>query len=284
MIKKWVIFSLMAMVGALPAVAMADVNVKATVDKTKDIKIVERITIVKDIDIKADIKVKADKAAESQALTNQTNDNNRVCTNCDEKKDTIVNSGNDNKGVLSINQAAGNMNNQGNAVSIAVDVQVDDSCPGCVPPPKDPAGFANSQAHVDQKNRGNNVDTVNVLFRNAKIDESINRNTGVAHVNQGTGNMANQANSLSLAVSLTQGGVALAEADLGQVNTRNVVRESDSHGVRGDPDRTFVGIVKKAEILGSVNLNTGVIGVNQSAGNMANQANVVSFASTTPAQ
>jgi hypothetical protein len=281
MIKKSIIFSLMAVVGALPAVAMADVNVRATVDKTKDIKIVEKITIVKDIDIKADIKVKADKAAESQALTNQTNDNNRVCTNCDEKKDTIVNSGNDNKGVLSINQAAGNMNNQGNAVSIAVDVLVDDSCPLCNGTTRDPGGFANSQAHVDQKNRFNDVDTVNVLFRDAKIENSINRNTGVAHVNQGTGNMANQANSLSLAVSLTQGGVALAEADLGQVNTGNRVRESDSSGIRGPG---FVGIKKQADIVTSVNFNTGVIGVNQSAGNMANQANVVSFASTTPAQ
>lgn len=280
MIKKSVIFSLMAAVGALPAVAMADVNVKATVDKTKDIRIVERINIAKTVRIDAFVRRAVQKAAESQALTNQTNDRNEVCTNCDEKRDSIVNSGNDNAGVLSLNQAAGNMNNQGNAVSIAVDVVID---PNGTPTP-DPTddGFANSQAHVDQKNFDNRIDTINVLFRDALIRDSINNNTGVAHVNQSAGNMANQANSLSLAVSLAKGGVALAEADLGQVNTRNVVRESDSRGNRDlDP---FVGINKRVDIVASVNGNTGVIGVNQSAGNMANQANVVSFAATAPVQ
>jgi hypothetical protein len=276
MSKTRVILPLIAVVGLFSTVAMADVNVKATVDKKKDITIVERIGIDKTVDIKAEIKVTADKAAESQALTNQTNDRNEVCTNCDEKKDAIVNAGNSNDGVLSINQAAGNMNNQGNAVSIAID-----TCPPFCGTGggKDPGGFANSQAHVEQKNTFNTVDTVNVLFRDANINSSINNNAGVAHVNQAPGNMANQANSLSLAVSLAQGGVALAEADLGQVNTNNVVKESDALGVRGPG---FVGITKRADIVGSVNANTGVIGVNQSAGNMANQANVVSFASTSP--
>jgi hypothetical protein len=37
-------------------------------------------------------------------------------------------------------------------------------------------------------------------------------------------------------------------------------------------------VYKAATINGSVNGNAGVIGVNQTAGNMANQANVVSFA------
>ena len=32
-------------------------------------------------------------------------------------------------------------------------------------------------------------------------------------------------------------------------------------------------------MIGSVNGNTGVVGVNQSSGNMPNQANIVSFAS-----
>lgn len=276
--KTRVILLIIAAVGLIPALAMADVNVKATVDKTKGITILETINIDKFVTIDAAVIRRVQKAAESEALVNQTNGNNEVCTNCDEKRDSIVNSGSGNSGVLKLNQAAGNMNNQGNAISIAVDVPDD---PGSPPTSNDPdEGFADSQAHVDQKNFNNLVDTVNILFRDALIQNSINSNAGVAHVNQAPGNMANQSNAFSLAVSLTGagGGVALAEADLGQVNTGQRVRESDSRG-RDQGDPGFVGMNKRADIIGSINGNTGVVGVNQSAGNMANQANVVSFAS-----
>jgi hypothetical protein len=278
MSKSRVILPLIAVVGLLPTIVMADVDVRATVNKLKDIRIQEQIRIQKTADIRAQVTRRVQKAAESQALVNQTNDFNEVCTNCDEKKDTIVNSGNGNSGVNSINQAAGNLNNQGNAVSIAVDVP---DAPGSPQNPGNPdEGFANSQAHVDQKNRDNLIETVNILFRDALIRNSANNNSGVTHVNQSVGNMANQSNAFSLAVSLTgqAGGVALAEADLGQVNIRHRVRESDSRG-RDQVDPGFVGINKRADIVGSINGNTGVVGVNQTAGNMANQANMVSFAS-----
>jgi hypothetical protein len=86
--------------------------------------------------------------------------------------------------------------------------------------------------------------------------------------------MNNQANALSLAVSLESGGVALAEADLGQINVFNTVHESDS-----DPATPpLIGVHKSANISSSVNYNIGVVGVNQAAGNMANQGNVVSIA------
>jgi hypothetical protein len=261
--------------------ASADVSVLATIDKEKDVVITEAIRILKTVDLDVVVPLTATKAAESDALVNQTNAANRSCTNCDEKRDTITNSGNANSGVLSINQAAGNMNNQGNAVSIAVDVIVTPG-PGQTPPPSpDPqsAGFAEAQASVDQRNGAvrdlgpNTVDTVNLLFRSGTIATSLNTNTGVVHANQAPGNMNNQANALSVAVSL-DGGVALSEADLGQVNVGNVVRESDA--TSGSDLR--VGINKRAEITGSINGNTGIVGVNQAVGNMANQANVVSVA------
>jgi hypothetical protein len=274
--KTRVILPLIALVGLLPTLAMADVDVRARVTKQKDIRIQERINIEKQAVIDARVRREVTKAAESQALVNQTNWNNEVCTNCDEKRDIIVNSGSGNSGVLDINHSAGNMNNQGNAVSIAVDVQIEVPPNGGNEDPRD-EGFADSQAHVDQKNFNNRVDTVNILFRDGLIRDSINNNAGVAHVNQAPGNMANQSNTFSLAVSLARGGVALAEADLGQVNRNNRVEESDSRGIR---DAQFIGINKRADIIGSINGNTGVVGVNQSAGNMANQANVVSFSST----
>jgi hypothetical protein len=261
-------------------VATADVSVFATIDKTKDVDIEERIRVTKTVELNVRVPLTATKAAESEALVNQTNAANRSCTNCDEKRDSITNSGNTNSGVLSVNQAAGNMNNQGNAVSIAVDVLVTPT-PGS-PQPPDPrsAGFAEAQAAVDQLNgvvRGaiapNTVDTVNLLFRSGTIQGSLNANRGIVHANQAPGNMNNQANALSVAVSL-DGGVALSEADLGQVNAFNVVRESDA--TSGLELR--VGINKRADIIGSINGNTGVVGVNQAVGNMANQANVVSIA------
>jgi hypothetical protein len=251
--------------------ANADVDVFARIDKDKDVRITEQIQIFKQVQLFVFVPLLATKAAESETLVNQTNTLNQACTNCDEKRDSITGSGNNNSGVLSINQAAGNMNNQGNAVSIAVDFVVVDG----PPPPvvRGSSGFAEAQAAIDQLNEFNLVDTVNLLFRSGAIVGSLNNNTGVVHVNQAPGNMNNQANALSVAVGLSAG-VALSEADLGQINRFNTVRESDA--TSGTVPR--VGINKNADIISSINGNTGVVGVNQAVGNMANQANVVSVA------
>jgi hypothetical protein len=290
--------------------ASADVNVLANITKTKDITVTETVTITKTVNLIAVVGSVPGKAAESTGIINQSNYNNLDCGNCAEKNDTISNSiggGTDggNHGIVNVNQASGNMNNQGNAVSVAWDF---DTSPGPVPvppvvPPPTPqtvgnSSFANSQAHVDQKNGAynltnpstgeftgiglgpNTVDAVNLLFRDAVITNSINHNTGIVNVNQAVGNNSNQANNESLAVSLltsgTQGGgVALSEADLGQLNTGNHNWESDANGVAGTE---VFGIHKSATIDGSISDNTGIVGVNQSAGNMSNQANNVSAA------
>jgi hypothetical protein len=295
--------------------ASADVNVLANIYKSKDITVTETVTITKTVNLEAVVGSVPNKAAESTGIINQANYGNLDCGNCAEKNDTISNSiggGSDgaNPGIINVNQASGNMNNQGNAVSVAWDF--DPPAPGPVPvPPVVPppqangdSSFANSQAHVDQKNgaynqpettgegvtigySSNTVDAVNLLFRDAVITNSINHNTGIVNVNQATGNNNNQANNVSLAVSLLKdpnpgpppvvegGGVALAEADLGQLNTGNHNWESDANGVAGTE---IFGIHKSATIDGSVSNNTGIVGVNQAAGNMANQANNVSAA------
>ena len=261
--------------------ALATVTVFAEIFKTKDIFIEETITIDKQVFLFADVFVEVEKAAESIAIANQDNFENEACTNCDEKTDLIFNSFNDNDGVVDGNQAAGNMNNQGNAVSVAVDTRVG-SPPenGDVVVFQEEPGFAESQAHAEQQNFNNLVDTINLLFRDAAIIDSFNGNTGVVGFNQSPGNMNNQVNLASLAVALTDTGVALSEADLGQFNQFNVVEESDSLGLP-DPN---IGINKSATINNSLNANTGIVGVNQSAGNMANQANVVSMAFVSAAQ
>ena len=302
--------------GLLPVTgAMADVFVVATIDKTKDITVTETITINKNVSAAGLVNVVADKFAEADAIVNQSNHGNRACENCAEKTDQIGStdpsaaaddSVSGNTGYVSVNQAAGNMNNQGNAVSVAID---SGTFGGGTPPPPPPptgtgqqatggVGFAEANASVEQINGGFNsgegsitsdpniVDSINIVFRNALITNAINDNTGVVQVNQSPGQMNNQSNVLALAFSERPGGVALAEADLGQFNQNNQSLESDGQQVSGTAIiGDGVGVNKTASITGSINNNIGIVGVNQAAGNMANQANIVSFSAVlVPAQ
>jgi len=130
----------------------------------------------------------------------------------------------------------------------------------------------------------NTIDTVNILFRIASISGSVNNNTGATFVNQATGNINNQANLVSIAFSEKSGGVALSESDLGQANIADRVEESGSvDSGEGSGPGCPNCVTKTATILSSVNGNTGIVGVNQAAGNFANQANIFSLAATRPA-
>lgn len=281
--------------------AYADVTVTATISKEKDITVTETITINKNVSALGLVNVVADKFAEADAIVNQSNHGNRACENCAEKTDQIGSASgpaddsvSGNTGYVSVNQAAGNMNNQGNAVSVAID----SGTFGGGPPPPPPTGtgqqdvsgvgFAEANASVQQNNGvtgsrelsndPNIVDSINIVFRTALITKAINDNKGVVQVNQSPGQMNNQSNVLALAFSERPGGVALAEADLGQFNQNNQSLESDGQQVVGNSVvGDGVGVHKTASIAGSINTNTGIVGVNQGAGNMANQANIVSF-------
>lgn len=262
--------------------ALADVTVTGEINLEKTIDVTETVDVITDVNLEVLVNLEAEKFAESTAIANQSNFDNEACTNCAEKEDSILNSANENLGIVSLNQSSGNLNNQGTLISVAVDA---DEIPG---EPGDPSnsGFAESLAAADQRNGtpdalagedgtftdgANLVETVNVLFRNADITDSFNTNVGLVYGNQATGNMANQVNILSLAFAIDDNGVAISEADLGQVNANNIVRESSSE------DGGF-GILKVATVSNSLNGNVGIVGVNQSVGNMSNQANVVSIA------
>jgi hypothetical protein len=283
--------------------ASADVNVTATILKTKDITVTEKITINKTIDIFVASIITPDAAAEAQALMNVTNDGHTVngpvdSVNHPDVPATFDNqgdetnfklslsalmsgSGNTNTGVWGFNQDVGNMTNQGNVVSVA----------GITDLPS----FADAQAEADQSDTNNSVtdlehahvtvldtqgnpvevsaDNVSqftsgqyIANKSATIQDSINTNTGVFNVNQNAGNMNNQTNGVAAAVG--EGAqVAMSEAALGQENSGNKVFEIET--------------VKRDLITGSVNGNTGIVNVNQSVGNMNNQGNVVSLAATT---
>lgn len=290
---RWILTSAVLLwFAAAPAVA--DVNVKVDYTKTKDVTVTETITIDKTITVDVTVDQEYERAAEAEALINQENNSNKACTNCAEKRDRIIGSVNDNSGVVSVNQSVGNMNNQATAVALSVDRQ---SVPPSTPPDlnKPDEAFANAQAAVEQDNggapcddcgapagtvdqgpehgcwNGNIQDSTNIEEKSAVISDSLAGNEGVANLNQASGNMANQANSLAMAVGFGEGGSALAEADLGQSNMFNMVLESQS--LNSD-----TGANKYVRIDGSILQNSGIVGVNQTSGYMANQANVTAFA------
>lgn len=289
--RKWVWATGALLAFAAPA--SATVIVFATIDKDKDITVLEHIVINKQIQVVARVVSNPTSVAEASAIINQDNSDNEACENCAEKIDTISGSINANEGIAVTNQSAGSNNNQGSSIAVAVDLGGGGGGGGTPPPPGSDTSFANAQASVEQQNGqpvpivdtidlGNDVEAINLVFRTALITDSINGNSGVVHVNQATGNNNNQANGLAIAVGLRPGGgVAIAEADLGQFNTFNTALESNDATGSTPENPVSVGINKDATITGSVNDNTGVIGVNQTVGNMANQANVVAIAAAT---
>ncbi|NJO23739.1 MAG: hypothetical protein HC868_13455 [Sphingomonadales bacterium] len=184
----------------------------------------------------------------------------------------ITRSINDNVGITQVNQDVGHMVNQANNVSASVNLQ---------------AFFAESHNIVEQQNRNNSVTQTGSLpgehgvpagplnensfaLRRADIAGSVNENAGVTQVNQNAGVANNQVNSVSLALSLGPAGnggttaVALSESDLGQWNIGGRTTENNT--------------IKVDRIIGSINGNGGITSVNQSVGNMNNQASVISFA------
>ena len=247
-------------------------------------------------------------AAEADAILNQTTENNdvdsahnllnggighigAVNTMGIHLDATMNNSTNRNTGIVGVNQDVGNMSNQGNQVALAV------ATPATALPPVDDVldttngVLVNSQSEAQQKNRNNfvyhgeipqptatsgSLVTDAVDYRGgpnevASITGSINNNVGIVNVNQNAGNMNNQGNSEALAVAINLAGFALSEAALGQENTNP---PSESHSPFGTVYE--YGVQKSASMSGSLNGNVGVGGVNQAAGNMANQANIFS--------
>jgi hypothetical protein len=123
---------------------------------------------------------------------------------------------------------------------------------------------------------GNTVESIAILWRNSQIINSIIDNLGIVGVNQTAGNINNQLNVATVAACL-DGVMAIAEADLGQLNAYNTVAEPDPK-LLDFCSGAECGTNKNVLISGSVNGNIGIVGVNQTSGNMANQANIANMA------
>jgi hypothetical protein len=239
--------------------AMAEVLVTGTVDKTKTVTVKEFVDITKHIDINATVNVTPDEAAETGTVVNAENLDNVVIKEGAlglETSSEIDNGAfDDSTGIIQVNQAPGNINNQGNATSIAVSLDSGEAA----------QAITNSQAAEADFNSGNSA-LVGFTELEDLIDFAFKNVSGVVNVNQAAGNLNNQHNTV--AVSVGDGVVALSEADLGQFNDNNIVNE--------------VMTYKYDTITGSAFENfSGVLCVNQSSGNMNNQSNIVSVSALT---
>jgi hypothetical protein len=238
---------------ALSLPARAEVYVYGEINKVKNVDVDEDVNIDKDIDIDAKVDVDLDSAAEAGTVVNAEMGENTVeKTGTNLGPETLAEIDGDAfggaDGIIQVNQAPGNMNNQGNATAIAVSLD------------GDKATLTHSQASESDDNAGNSVNAYDTEITNI-INFAFRNLTGVVSVNQAGGNMNNQHNSVAIAAG--DGIVALSEADLGQFNTDNYVNEVNTY--------------KTDMITGSAFENfSGVLSVNQASGNMNNQSNVVS--------
>jgi hypothetical protein len=100
--------------------------------------------------------------------------------------DSISGSFADGAGVAGVNQAAGSLNNQNNALAIAIG---------------DEAVYALGEADLGQFNTYNLVDTVDQIRTDEISGGSFDGYSGVAMVNQSSGSVNNQANVVDIAVT-----------------------------------------------------------------------------------
>jgi hypothetical protein len=277
--NKYLIAAAALACGLAASPAFADVNATMDVKKDKLVVIAQPTTIVKVVDTQVVFRAALTDNATAQALVNSSNTNNRVTWSVDnDTSDGVNTAGNRsdmrivrkalvegsvlrNTGIGQLNQDTGNFANQGNVISAGLDFGKD--------------AFANAEAYAEQITSGNNAfhseGTVAPRANppiDAVITGSFNTNEGVFMGNQNSGNVNSQHNVLALAVA-NSAVWALSDAGLNQVNAGNVAFETNS--------------VKRDVITNSVNGNTGIVMINQSVGNMNNQATVVSVAALTSA-
>jgi len=161
--------------------------------------------------------------------------------------DSITSSFTTSTGIVQVNQAAGYMNNQGNAAAVAA--------------VNNGLAYTAAEAVVSEVNASNTI--YDPGFNWDKIDGSFGTVQGLVQINQSSGSMNNQNNAAAIAVG-SSGLVALADARLVQSNTGNQVLTAG-----------YGTLCNANTINNSFGNVTGCVQVNQSAGSLNNQANVL---------
>jgi hypothetical protein len=158
----------------------------------------------------------------------------------------ITQSGNDNKGIVSVNQASGSFNNQRNVRAFVF--------------PKDPEGVSVLSTGSPSAILANTVRSYDVERENL-ISGSFNRVKGIVGVNQSSGNVVIQENAVGIGFGK---GLILSETELKAV----CIKAND---VATD------NIPPKDEIRDSFNGVRGVAQVNQTSGDAIVSKNIMSF-------
>jgi hypothetical protein len=244
--------------------ASADVFVFGDVMKTKTKVVTENIYIQKNIYLTVWETIDVDAVAEQEIIKNQRNEYNWVVDeDAVSTAEILDDSGAAANGVVLINQSPGFENNQGNEVSITYAVS-----------PFGDGVFSHAQVAIEQRNEFNNYIGLELSLGSLNSD-TIGREgstetgpfdggSGIVDINQAAGHMNNQNNAQAIALGDSTV-FALGEIDLGQWNSWNAVNVEDqlrSDTIAGGAFANFDGIVK----------------VNQSAGSMNNQANLLDIA------
>lgn len=111
-------------------------------------------------------------------------------------------------------------------------------------------------------------------YKEAKLENSITNNTGTVQVNQASGHINNQANVISIAVDSLPGGSPPPTADkLSFTESQVVLEQANLNTITLTYDSDLY-----ANILGSINSNTGVVQFNQNSSNVNNQHNIIAVA------
>lgn len=126
-------------------------------------------------------------------------------------------------------------------------------------------GVVDGEAVMGQALVGNRVEEGSVI-RQAVIGEAFQGNAGIVSVNQSAGNLDNQANVRAIAMGEDTGPLQFLSATGTAVASGNVVNSSGPRETR---------------IENSFNDTVGIVGVNQSAGNLNQQLNAVVLAAGT---
>lgn len=162
-------------------------------------------------------------------------------------------SGQNNQGIVSVNQEAGNLNNQANVrvIALVLDGQV----------------FQNFHFDVAQV-RADNTLTVAGGVRETHITDSFTGSSGIAGINQSAGSLNQESNVLLMALGGTLGADVMQVGDgtLSVVSTNNTLNQGGG-GTRTDSMTNsfggYTGIAQVAQSAGDMNTisNRIVIGV-----------------------
>jgi hypothetical protein len=236
-----------------------DVDVDKTVNIDKDVYIDKYFAYF----VTACIDPKA--IAECDVWKCDYNANNKMDLNVALFDDKICDSFKNFTGIGQANQAAGYANNQGNVVAAAV-VQAKEVA-------------AMTEVGVDQENYNNCLEAFLTLSFDS-ISGSFNRFTGIGQANQSAGSMNNQNNVVAISAGLADS----SPCDRFGYGSEDVVATNDTFLTQTNTEGYVkaCGVVSANTVTDSFNGFTGIGQVNQSAGSMNNQANIVSISYVGP--